>query len=123
MKKSSFVAMMLGTVSGVCFALGMCMALVAEWDLFWPGTMLGCVGVLLGLMTVGVWRKMRGKPLFCLSFPQVRALLAAGVGVLVFGIGMCCTMIWDKMVVGVIVGLLGIFILLCCIPLVKGVKN
>ena len=28
MKKSSFVAMMLGTVSGVLFSLGMCMALL-----------------------------------------------------------------------------------------------
>lgn len=30
MKKSSFVAMMLGTVSVVLFALGMCMALIPE---------------------------------------------------------------------------------------------
>ena len=28
MKKSSFVAMVLGTVGGVLFALGMCMALI-----------------------------------------------------------------------------------------------
>ena len=30
MKKSSFVAMVLGTVSVVLFALGMCMALIPE---------------------------------------------------------------------------------------------
>ncbi len=30
MKKSSFVAMVLGTISGVMFALGMCMALIPE---------------------------------------------------------------------------------------------
>ena len=34
MKKSSFVAMILGTVSGILFALGMCMALISEWDAF-----------------------------------------------------------------------------------------
>lgn len=37
MKKSSFVTMMLGTVSIVLFALGMCMALIPEWQAFMPG--------------------------------------------------------------------------------------
>lgn len=32
MKKSSFVAMVLGTVSVVLFALRMCMALIPEWN-------------------------------------------------------------------------------------------
>ena len=30
MKKSSFITMLLGTVSGVFFALGMCMVLIPE---------------------------------------------------------------------------------------------
>lgn len=34
MKKSSFAAMISGTVSGVLFALGMCMALIPEWGGF-----------------------------------------------------------------------------------------
>lgn len=36
MKKSSFVAMILGTISGVFFALGMCMAMIPEWNTFKP---------------------------------------------------------------------------------------
>lgn len=48
MKKSSFVALLLGTVSGVFFALGMCMALIQEWNSFRPGVILGCAGLLLG---------------------------------------------------------------------------
>lgn len=57
MKKSSFVAMVLGTVSGVLFALGMCMALISDWNAFQPGIIFGCVGLVLGLVTVIVWRK------------------------------------------------------------------
>ena len=34
MKKSNFVAMLLGTVSGMLFALGMCMVLISEWNSF-----------------------------------------------------------------------------------------
>lgn len=37
MKKSSFVAMILGTIGGILFALGMCMALIPEWNAFLPG--------------------------------------------------------------------------------------
>lgn len=37
MKKSTFVAMILGTIGGILFALGMCMALIPEWNAFRPG--------------------------------------------------------------------------------------
>ena len=37
MKKSSFVAMILGTSGGILVALGMCMALIPEWNAFKPG--------------------------------------------------------------------------------------
>ena len=36
MKKSSFIAMVLGTAGVVLFALGMCMALIPEWNAFKP---------------------------------------------------------------------------------------
>ena len=61
MKKSSFVTMLLGTVSGMLFALGMCMALIPEWDAFKPGIVFGCVGLVLALITLLVWRKMEHK--------------------------------------------------------------
>ena len=44
MKKSSFVAMVLGTVGGVLFALGMCMVMV--WEMLVPGVIVGLVGII-----------------------------------------------------------------------------
>ncbi len=44
MKKSTFVAMIMGTVGGVLFALGMCMALITEWNAFQPGVIMGAAG-------------------------------------------------------------------------------
>ena len=70
MKKSSLVALVLGTVSGVLFAL-----------------------------VVGI------------------------VGALALGVGMCLSMVWGKMAAGIVVGLVGIVILLCLVPLVKGIKK
>ena len=37
MKKSNFVALILGTIGVVFFALGMCMALIEEWGMFNKG--------------------------------------------------------------------------------------
>lgn len=51
MKKSSFVAMVLGTVSGVLFSLGMCMALLEEWNAFTEGVIFGVCGTVLTMVT------------------------------------------------------------------------
>ena len=61
MKKSSFVAMILGIISCLFFGLGMCMALLPEWNAFTPGVVVGCVGIVFALITVFVWRKMEHK--------------------------------------------------------------
>ena len=58
MKKSTFVAMIMGTVGGVLFALGMCMALITEWNAFQPGVIMVAAGILVLALMVIVWRKM-----------------------------------------------------------------
>ena len=61
MKKSNFVALILGTVGGVFFALGMCMALLPEWGMFQQGIVAGVIGMLVLLVDLVIWRKMEGK--------------------------------------------------------------
>ncbi len=122
MKRSNFAAMVLGTVSGVLFALGMCMALLPEWNAFKPGIIFGCAGLLLGLITVIIWRRMEGRQPVKFSG---KAILTAGVGMigaLALGVGMCFCMVWGKMALGIIIGLVGIVVLLCLIPLTRGIK-
>lgn len=123
MKKSSFVAMLLGTISGVLFALGMCMALIPEWDAFQPGIIFGCIGLVLGLITVVIWRKMEHKQPIQISGKTILTIIVGVIGALALGVGMCFCMVWDKMIIGVIIGLIGIIVLLSLIPLVKGIKD
>ena len=123
MKKSSFAAMVLGTVSVVLFALGMCMALIPEWDAFQPGLVFGCAGLLLGLITLIVWRKMEHKAPVRISGKAVLTVLAGVIGALALGVGMCFSMVWGNMVPGILVGLAGIVVLLCLIPLTKGLQD
>lgn len=123
MKKSSFVALLLGTVSGVLFALGMCMALIQEWDSFKPGVVLGCAGVVLGLVTVVVWRRMEHRQPVRISVKSILSVAVGVIGALALGVGMCFSMVWDQMVLGIGIGLAGIVILLFLIPLTKGIQN
>ena len=122
MKKSSFVAMILGTVSGVLFALGMCMTLLPEWNLFKEGIIFGVAGLIIGLITVFVWRKMENKGPLKLNGKTVVTVLFAIVGALLLGVGLCLCMVWEKFVIGVLVGLVGIVALLSLIPIIRGIK-
>lgn len=123
MKKSSFVAMLMGTISGVLFALGMCMALIPEWEAFQQGVIFGGVGLLLGLITLIVWRKMEHKEPIQFSGKTILTIVVGVAGALALGVGMCFSMVWDKMVIGIVIGMVGIVVLLSLIPLVKGIKD
>ena len=114
--------MILGTVGGIFFALGMCMALIKEWNAFRPGVIMGVAGAAILLIMIFVWRKMENKAPIKPSGKTIGAMLIGIVGALLFGIGMCLAMVWNNMIVGIIVGVVGIVVLLCLIPFIKGLK-
>ncbi len=122
MKKSTFVAMILGTIGGILFALGMCMALIPEWDAFNQGVVMGVIGAVVLLIMVLVWRKMENKNPIKVSAKTIGIVLWGIIGALAFGVGMCLTMVWSHMLIGIVVGIVGIVLLLCLIPMTKGLK-
>ncbi len=123
MKKSSFVALVMGTISGMLFAIGMCMALLPEWNAFEQGIVFGSIGIILGLITVFVWRKMTNKAPVKISGKGVLAIVVGIVGALLLGVGMCFVMVWENIVIGIIIGILGIVGLLSLIPIINGFKD
>lgn len=122
MKKSSFVAMILGTIGGILFALGMCMCLIPEWGVFRQGVAMGVTGAVVLLIMVLVWRKMEHKAPIKVSGKTIVAVLIGIIGVLLLGVGMCMTMVWSSMVPGIGIGLVGIVVLLCLIPFAKDLR-
>lgn len=122
MKKSSFVAMILGTIGGILFALGMCMALIPEWNAFRPGVIMGVVGAVVLLIMVLAWRKMENKEPIHVSGKTIGTVLLGIAGALLLGVGMCLTMVWSNMILGIVIGIAGIVVLLCLIPLTKGLQ-
>ncbi len=123
MKKSSFAALVLGIISCMMFSIGMCMALLPEWNAFTEGIIFGSVGIVLGLITLFVWRKMEKKAPIKVSGKGVLAIVIGIIGALLLGVGMCFCMVWGKMAVGIIVGIAGIAALLSLIPIVNGFKD
>ena len=121
MKKSNFAALILRTIGVVFFALGMCMALLPEWGMFNQGIVCGVIGLVVLLATVLIWRKMEGKAPIKLNAKTVGAVLVGVLGALLLGVGMCLTMVFGKMVLGIVIGLVGIAALLMLIPLTKGI--
>lgn len=122
MKKSNFVAMILGTIGMVFFALGMCMTLIPESGMFKQGIAAGVAGLVILLITLLVWRRMEGKEPMKVSWKTVGNVVFAIFGALLLGVGMCFSMVFGKMVLGIIIGIVGIFALLMLIPLTKGFK-
>lgn len=122
MKKSNFVALILGTVGVVFFALGMCMTTLTEWNMFQQGIICGVIGLAVLLADLVIWRRMEGKEPIHLSGKTLATIALAVVGALLLGVGMCLCMVFGYLVQGILIGLVGIVGLLCLIPLTKGLK-
>ena len=122
MKKKDFVTLMMSVVGGILFALGMCMALLPEWNAMTQGVVTGAVGLVVLLVMLLVRRKMDGKPAIVFSGKAIATTLFGIFSTVVFGVGMCMTMVWNMMIPGIAVGIVGIILLLCLIPVCKGLK-
>lgn len=122
MKKSTLVAMILGTVGGVFFALGMCMALLPEWGMFNQGIACGVIGLVILLVDLLIWRRMEGKAPIHVTPKAVGTVVVGVLGALLLGVGMCLSMMFGNMVLGIAVGIAGIIVLLLLIPLAKGIR-
>ncbi len=122
MKKKNFVSMIMGTIGGILFAIGMCMGLLPEWNAFTQGIIIGCIGLIVLIAMLIVRRKMEGKPAIRLSGKAFGTVALGVVGALLLGVGMCMVMVWEMMIPGILVGIVGIMALLALVPVVKGLQ-
>ena len=78
--------------------------------------------LLVLLAMVPVRRRMDGKPAIVFSGKAIGTTLLGIAGAIALGVGMCMTMIWNMMIPGIAVGIVGIVLLLCLIPVIKGLQ-
>ena len=122
MKRSTFTALISGVTGVLLFGMGMCMCLLPQWTLFRQGTVIGSLGLLVLLLMIVVYRKMEHKPALRITPKTVSAVLLGIAGMLGLGTGMCFSMVFGQMVMGIAIGLVGIVLLFCLIPLCIGIK-
>lgn len=121
MKKSTFIHLIFGTIGGLLFALGMCMCLLPEWNAFSTGVVCTAIGALsLLIQSIVAWLRSGRK--IKIRWKTVGKILFGIFGALVLGIGMCMILVWELMLPGILVGIVGIVLLLMLIPMFLGLK-
>ena len=113
----------LTVVSGLLFALGMCMCLLPKWNAFKPGVVVTALGGVT-LLVIGLLRWiMAGKSVAKINWSTVGKVAYCVMAALVLGAGMAMIMAFEGMMIpGIIVGIVGIVLGLGIIPVFKGLK-
>ena len=123
MSKKSFVFLVLTVVSGLMFALGMCMCLLPEWKMFKPGMVVTALGMLALLILGFVRWIMAGRPVAKINWNLVGKVAYCVLACLVLGAGMSMIMAFEGMMLpGIAVGVLGVMLALGIIPVFRGLK-
>ena len=122
MKKTVFVNLMVGVVGGLLFAIGLCMCLLPEWNAFDVGVVVTAAGAVILLALAIVNRIKSGKPARKPNWKLIGKIAFGVLSALVLGLGMCMIMVWNLMLPGIVVGVVGIVLLLCLLPLCLGLK-
>lgn len=124
MTKKNYMHLLLLVLGGLLFSVGMCMCLIAEWNLFKPGVVVTALGALV-LCVLALFRWIQtGKPVARVDWKKVGKAAYCVGAVLVLGVGMSMIMSFEGMMIpGIIVGAVGIVLLLGIIPVVKGLKE
>lgn len=122
MKKQTFISILVGVVGGLLFSLGMCMCLLPEWNAFKYGVVCAAIGGVM-LLILGIVSFIKSGKKIHFNFKTIGKVLFGILGALTLGVGMAMIMVWDMMLYGIIVGIVGIVLLICLVPMCIGFKK
>jgi len=128
MKKETLLEIILGTIGGLVFAIGMCMCLVTEWNMLTPGIVVAIIGFLILLCIIPVYRKEHPKKARGpINWGIVLTFTVGVVGSLIMGFGMSKVMVGETtttdMIVGIITGVVGLIICVLNYPIYSYIKS
>lgn len=128
MKKETLLEIILGTIGGLIFAIGMCMCLVTKWDMLKPGVIVAIIGFIVLLCIIPVYRKNHPKKeKKKVDLGIVLTFVIGIIGSLIMGFGMSKVMVGDTsqtdMIVGIITGVVGLIICVLNYPVYSYIKS
>ena len=129
MKKETLLEIILGTIGGLVFAIGMCMCLIPEWDMLKVGIVVSIVGIVILLCIIPIYRKEHPKKVNNkkTDWGLVLTWVIGVVGALIMGFGMSKILVDtpDKMdlIIGMITGVVGLLICVLNYPIYAYLKS
>lgn len=130
MKKETLLEIILGTIGGLVFAIGMCMCLLPEWNMFTAGVITTIIGFIILLCIIPVYKSSHPKKARekrPINWGIVLTWTVGVVGALIMGFGMSKIMVGNAstadMVVGLITGVVGLVICVLNYPVYAYIKS
>ena len=130
MKKETLYEIILGTIGGLIFAIGMCMCLIPEWNVFRTGVTVAVIGFVILLCIIPVYKSSHPKKLKekkPVNWGIVLTWIVGVVGSLIMGFGMSKVMVGNAsqsdMIVGLITGVVGLVICVLNYPVYAYIKS
>ena len=130
MKKETLLEIILGTIGGLVFAIGMCMCLLPEWNMFTAGVITTIIGVVILLCIIPVYKSSHSKkekehkPI---NWGIVFTWTVGVVGALIMGFGMSKILVGNAstadMIVGLITGVVGLVVCVLNYPVYTYIKS
>ena len=128
MKKETLLEIILGTIGGLVFAIGMTMCLIPKWNLFKTGVVVAIIGFIVLLCIIPVYRSNHPKKEHKkINWGIVFAWIIGVVGALIMGFGMSKVMVEDpsqtNLLIGIITGIVGLLICVLDYPIYSYLKG
>ena len=129
MKKETLLEIILGTIGGLIFALGMCMGLIPEWNMLKEGIIVGIIGFIILLCIIPIYRKNHPKTKVNkkTDWGIIATWIIGVVGSLVMGYGMSKVMVGESdktdMIIGIITSIIGLIICVLNYPIYSYIKG
>ena len=129
MKKETLLEIILGTIGGLVFAIGMCMCLLPEWNLFTAGVVVAIIGFIILLAIIPVYRKDHPKKVSDkkIDWGLVFTWSTGVIGSLIMGFGMSKVMVGEvsttDLLVGISVGVIGLIVCVLTYPIYTYIKT
>lgn len=99
------------------------MCLLPEWNLFTVGVVFSSIGgaILIAMGFIAYIKKAKNKT--PINWVLVGKIAYGVVSALILGLGMCMIMVWNLIIWGIVVGIVGLIMLLFLIPMFLGLKK
>lgn len=128
MKRETLLEIILGTIGGLIFSIGMCMCLIPEWNAFTAGVIVAIVGFIILLLIIPVYRSTHPKkPSKPIDWALLTPWIVGVIGSLIMGFGMSRILVGESstsdMVVGLITGVVGLIICVLNWPVYAYIKG